>query len=351
MRNISFLFIFFLVQLSICSQTAYNIKGQVSDRLNGKVAMLLFKDVDSGGVIHIETDIIKNNGFNFNGQINTLNLLGAKYIDDIGIVALEKYPSSDLSTEIFLEEGTISVEFDTISHISGTPNNNLLQTYITLAAQSFSDAHVQFIKDNMDNFLSVKMFRSCYQQLSENDLNDILVTANESFREHEDVILCIKSREIIRSIEEKDKVRGQMLQTKCADYELMTSTGETKKLYDYIGKSKYLVIDFWASWCGPCIKGMPHMKMLSEKYKEKGVEFVGISLDTEDAKEYWLNAVKRIDVPWVQLSNLEGTGSKLAEDFAVSDVPYVVIVDAEGSILDYVRLPVVYLEAALEKLP
>ena len=93
------------------------------------------------------------------------------------------------------------------------------------------------------------------------------------------------------------------------------------------------------------------MKELNKKYKDKGVKFIGISLDTQEAKNAWIKAVKRIDVPWDQLSDLQGTDSELAKSFAVSDVPYTVVVDEHGIIIDCLRFPIRTLEPFLENLP
>jgi len=354
MKKIYFTLLFSTICLFLYGQTSFNIAGTTRLEFEGRPILLLFMDMEENGVVRIESSIVRDGKFQFKGEINTLDLLGRKYISDLFIVALDNYSRSEGAeyyTEAFLEEGNILIKLDTISHISGTPKNDMLQTYSEIGRKPFSKLHVDFIKDNIDNFLGIMAFRDYHQVFSDNDVNEILVVAGEDFKSNEDVNMCIDSREILKSIKEEGNKREQITGAKCPDFEMITSEGKKVKLYDYIGKSKYVVLDFWASWCGPCIASMPHLKTLSEKYKEKGVEIIGISLDTEDYKQAWLNAVKRINVPWVQLSDLKGQDSELGKAFAISDVPYTVIVDTQGVILDCIRFPVKYLESALDRLP
>jgi len=353
MKKISFTLLLFSLYLLTFAQVSLNIEGSTRAEFEGRPVLILFMDVKGDGIVQVETSIIRNGRFQFKGEINAVDIFNVKAINDLFVVSLDNYPHTDdkYYTEVFLEEGNISVILDTVTNISGTSNNDMLQTYFDIARKPFSKTHVNFIKNNIDNFLAPLAFRAYYQAFSDDDVNDILAVAGEDFKNNEDIDMCIQSREIIKSIGQEGKKRDQIRGTKCPDFEMKTSKGEEVRLYDYISKSKYTVIDFWASWCGPCIASMPHMKMLSEKYKEKGVEIIGVSLDTEDLKQAWLSAVKRINVPWIQLSDLKGTKSELSTSFAVSDVPYTVIVNQEGAIMDCVRLPVKYLEPALERLP
>ncbi|MGB3946575.1 MAG: TlpA disulfide reductase family protein [Bacteroidia bacterium] len=101
------------------------------------------------------------------------------------------------------------------------------------------------------------------------------------------------------------------------------------KVFDFADmKGKYVVLDFWASWCGPCRKSIPHMKEIFEKYNEKNVEFIHISID--ENKDYWLNAVSQENMPWIQLFDNNEIAPKL---FAVTAVPTTYLIDKNGKIL------------------
>ena len=89
-----------------------------------------------------------------------------------------------------------------------------------------------------------------------------------------------------------------MQQEKFIDIELITPEGERKWLSEYVGHSKFLFIDFWASWCGPCIADIPKIKQVYEKYKNKGLEVLSISMDTSNKS--WTIAMDKADMPWRQ---------------------------------------------------
>jgi thiol-disulfide isomerase/thioredoxin len=119
--------------------------------------------------------------------------------------------------------------------------------------------------------------------------------------------------------------------TRFGYFEFKTPQGEARKLSDYVGKSDYVIIDFWASWCGPCIAEMPFLKKAYEKYKDKGLEIIGISLD--NSKPAWEKALKKIDAPWIHLSDLQGSNPKLIEAYHFQSIPHTLILDKTGKII------------------
>ena len=100
-----------------------------------------------------------------------------------------------------------------------------------------------------------------------------------------------------------------------------------------------LFVDFWASWCSPCRADIPHIKEVYEKYKDKGLNVLAISFDSNKAA--WKSAVKKLKMPWEQLIELNGTNSDLG-------IPYGILLDSEGTIIA-VRLHAQSLEEFLLK--
>ena len=98
-----------------------------------------------------------------------------------------------------------------------------------------------------------------------------------------------------------------------------------------IARHKITVIDFWASWCGPCRAEMPGVVRLYDAYESKGLGIIGISLDSK--KEAWVNAVKGMGMRWVQLSDLNGWDNAAARMFYVQSIPQTIVVDSKGTIL------------------
>ena len=93
-------------------------------------------------------------------------------------------------------------------------------------------------------------------------------------------------------------------------------------------RGKYVIIDFWASWCGPCRASIPHLKNVYEKYKSKGLEVISISIDSR--KDDWSKAVKQEQMPWRQLLDQQNIGSK---GFALTAIPLMFLLGPDGKIL------------------
>ncbi|MBA3664556.1 MAG: TlpA family protein disulfide reductase, partial [Bacteroidetes bacterium] len=103
--------------------------------------------------------------------------------------------------------------------------------------------------------------------------------------------------------------------------------------------------DFWASWCGPCRREMPNVVKAYNKYKDKGFEIYGVSLDQD--KDRWVEAIKKDGITWPQVSDLKYWDSEAAKVYGVQGIPFTVLLDKEGKILAK-GLRGAELEAAIE---
>lgn len=110
------------------------------------------------------------------------------------------------------------------------------------------------------------------------------------------------------------------------DIQLPDASGNKINLYAL--KGKVVLVDFWASWCGPCRRSMPPLKKLYSKYKSKGFEVYGISLDDNIAN--WKRAVKEDDTPWIHVIDTEG---RTAGQFNVQYIPTSFLVDQTGKVV------------------
>lgn len=273
----------------------------------------------------------------------------------------------------------ISVKLASHSIIGGTPLNDIYQTYleeyrsvndsltyegnrtvVDSIDQRNRDKKVlglyrtldnlenDFIADNCTNRLGISLFKEKYTSLQDYDLNRIYAKTDDQLRKDPEVMryLLWKKRE-----EAKDKKREEDLNKlngqPYIDFTFKTPDGKQKKISDYIGKSKYLLLDFWASWCGPCMRDQPLIKEVYAKYKVKGLEVIGISFDSND--KLWKNAIQKIQPNWPQLCVLEGGESGMKQAYQFAGIPHLVLIDHEGRIV-VCSLPGQYLETLLSKL-
>ncbi|MBR2400824.1 MAG: AhpC/TSA family protein [Tidjanibacter sp.] len=107
--------------------------------------------------------------------------------------------------------------------------------------------------------------------------------------------------------------------------------GEQVKLSDVYKANKYTLIDFWASWCGPCMGEVPYLTADYAKYHDLGFEIFGVSLDQN--REAWVKAIENKGLVWVNVSNLQAWAEPAAADYAVVGIPANFLVDSEGTIV------------------
>lgn len=113
------------------------------------------------------------------------------------------------------------------------------------------------------------------------------------------------------------------------NFTLTTPEGNEVSLYDVKGKVK--IIDFWASWCGPCRMENPNMVKLYEEFKDRGLTIISVSLDTK--KDKWVEAIKKDGMPWIHVSSLEGWKSSVVKTYGFDAVPSIFILDENNRIL------------------
>ncbi|MEL1254127.1 TlpA disulfide reductase family protein [Flavobacterium sp. DGU38] len=122
---------------------------------------------------------------------------------------------------------------------------------------------------------------------------------------------------------------GFQINDTAADFVQKDAQGKDIRLSDF--KGGYVLIDFWASWCAPCISEMPAFISVYDKYHSKGFEILAVSLDKK--KELWTQAIEKNKIPWVNVSDLKGWTGTAARTYKIIGLPSNLLVDPAGKVI------------------
>lgn len=332
---------------SVHETGGYVIEGSIAGKYEGKVYLMREESL-KGKQIAIDSTDVKDGKFRFEGGPVAVSLIHFIRSTD-GQLA-----------PFFLENGTIRMAIDSGNflwdRVSGTPNNNLRDLY-TLESN--------FVRDSVTRATVADW--SIYGRKDEN-------YENEQFKRRSALIgrrwLDIQ-RDLVKrypgqafapflimfemvsdvSLDELKSLRAGLapelsghpytlalddyianqsfgVGAQAYDFTLPTIDGKEISLKDYAGK--YVFLDFWASWCGPCRREVPFVKELHRKFGGKQLEVIGISVDRDGKK--WRDAVRELGMKWTQCCDLEEWNSIVARRYNVQAVPRTVLIDSQGKV-------------------
>ena len=154
------------------------------------------------------------------------------------------------------------------------------------------------------------------------ELLDVELVAQRVTPAREQLVSQIKSEQ-----NDADLVPGQ----KVPDFTLADLEEKETILYDVLAENELVLVEFWASWCGPCIASFAKLKDLHSTYKANGFEIVSVAIDSNSP--HWEQASEEHDLPWIDVGEMSGWDGETATAYGVQFVPKSYLIDREGYIL------------------
>lgn len=317
-----------------------------SDYDGKQVYLLTMKDFDSP-FDPADSTVIANASFRF--DLKDSQPEGVAYI-----VIKDASPEIPNGIPFVYEKGKIKIEIDSVARVTGTPLNDKSQAFydklqvVSKKAEGIGEKISQtldeterqqyladfasinteasgiifdFVKENMKNKVGEFYFIHFSEAFDENQTKELLAGASSEYRTRIESMMGQAEGGMPSTFVGRDFI----------DVSGLTPDGKNISLSDYVGKKKLVLIDFWASWCGPCRHEMPNVVQAYNKYKDKGFEIVGISLD--DSKSSWVKGLKDMNMTWPQMSDLKGWESELSGAYQVTGIPFTLLVDQSGKIV------------------
>lgn len=331
-----------------CSKTpsSYTISGKLNGITEGKIKL---QKRSERKLITIDSTQIQQGSFTFSGTINSPEMYFLKideqetpirffaeaskitingHIDSLGFVRVTGSNSQDILNSVGYELNSFVEKQQELSnqYLEARKKGNKIQIaeIISQYNQLYEEKNnkiKQFVAENSSNVIGPYLvIRNLLPTLSFEELK----TTTDNFDP------SIADSKYVKNLKKRIEILAKVQIGKTApDFTLNTPNGEPLSLTSL--KGKYLLIDFWASWCAPCRRENPRVVKFYQDYKDKNFTILSVSLDTK--KENWTKAIEDDRLTWYHVSDLKGWDNAAADLYGVRSIPHTVLLDPEQKII------------------
>lgn len=355
MKKIFLLLIAYMPAVVFAQDSKYNIMGSLGSYNSPAKVYIQYR---LNGKTNIDSVVLKDGKFQFSGIIGK---------DPVNAYLLFNSKGSGMNyhdyKSVYLENGVITVTgTDSLSKaiVAGTKANEDNNRY-NLALKGVNDAYnaleakqnaatpeqkksAAFEKENNKTEKAIEAQESAInkQFINDNPGSYISLVALEMYAYGADyadiaplfegLLPAVKETDAGKKFAERlPKLKAVALGATAPEFAEADTSGKIISLTSFRGK--YVLIDFWASWCGPCRQENPNVVKAFNRYKGQNFTIIGVSLDRPGAKDKWLNAIHKDGLNWTQLSDLKFWDSKTAGLYAVRGIPQNFLLDPQGKII------------------
>lgn len=325
------LFLVALIAFASCSNMVkYTISGSSKDFVDGKWAYLCIVDETMNLVASDSVEVV-NNSFSFKGEceraLPASITVGDYELDD------------DILVSFIVESGHIIIgDMDANCHYhtaTGTPLNDKnyefsrLMKPVVKNPKTTPEQLFDFIKphimENIDNVFGGFLFERYHWSMP----NEMTIEIIEAMPPHmKEVYMSLKQEreERLQVVKQREEQTNNLVGKSYINIEGLTPSGEELSLQSVVAdkSNRFVLLEFWASWCGPCLKEVPHLKEAYNKYADKGFEVFAVSFD--DKEDEWTAAINSNELKWLHTLN---KGDIAEKQYGVYSIPANFLIECE----------------------
>lgn len=337
------------IMLVVCSfavslaQQGFKIRGELGGTIGGDLVLV---SAGPEGAVKLDEALMVNGSFEFSGRVDSMVLAY--------ILKAEQQPMATLMLENL--EYTIVAGENGIDVQGGGESQKILNQYNAIN-QIITREKMRIEQEVRAAYAEQNQMKlQTLQQQFEKTMTEVGKKQEELFTTYKDspvtafMIASAMQQMDYSSLKARYEMLGETAKTcfygqviamqlvafkqvepgaVAPDFKAATLNGDTLSLHGI--KAKVKLVDFWASWCGPCRRENPNVRKIYQKYHDKGLEIIGVSLDNK--KEEWAKAIKDDKITWPNISELKGNNSEIAARYFVRGIPHTILLDENNRII------------------